>query len=196
MSRIAPLERAELAEHEDALAVMEAVMGFVPNSLLTMGRVPGLLPAFQALAGAVLNNPLLPRDLTQLVAMAASAGAGCRYCQAHTGHVGERLGIPEDKLTDVWSFETSPAFSAAERAALRLAFHAGQVPNAVTDDDVAACREHFDDDQLAAIVATCALFGYLNRWNDTAATTLEDEPASFGQRLLSEGGWQIGKHAP
>jgi hypothetical protein len=35
-----------------------------------------------------------------------------------------------------------------------------------------------------------ALFGFLNRWNDTLATPLEDEPIEY----LSRGGWQAGKH--
>lgn len=39
-----------------------------------------------------------------------------------------------------------------------------------------------------------ALFGYLNRWNDTMATSLEDYPASVAERTIAGGGWQAGKH--
>jgi hypothetical protein len=44
-------------------------------------------------------------------------------------------------------------------------------------------------------VAVCAGFGFLNRWNDTMATTLEAEPLDSAQRLLEPQGWDVGKHA-
>ncbi len=47
------------------------------------------------------------------------------------------------------------------------------VPNEASVADFNEVKEHFDEDQIVEIVATIALFGYLNRWNDTMATTLE-----------------------
>ena len=38
------------------------------------------------------------------------------------------------------------------------------------------------------------LFGWLNRWNDTLATTLEPSPLRFAQRHVGDG-WSPGKHA-
>ena len=55
MARIEPLPRDELAAHEAGFAMVEQMMGFVPNSMFTMARVPGLLPAFQGLGAAVLG---------------------------------------------------------------------------------------------------------------------------------------------
>lgn len=195
MARLDPLDRSDLPEFADAFALTEQFMGFVPNSMPTMARVPGLLPAFQQLAGAVFTNGLIPPELVQLLAHVTSSAAGCRYCQAHTGHSAERLGVPADKLAEIWSFETSEHFSEAERSALRIALGAGSVPNSVSDDDIAVARTHWSDDQVAAIVAACALFGYLNRWNDTLATDLEASPTAFGARMLADRGWEPGKHA-
>ena len=46
----------------------------------------------------------------------------------------------------------------AERAALaRLAQGSGSVPNGATDEMFAAAREHYTDDQLAAIVAVASI---------------------------------------
>lgn len=195
MARVEPLRREDLTEFDEAFALTEQFMGFVPNSMPTMARVPGLLPAFQQLAGNVMLNGLVEPELVQLVALASSMGSGCRYCQAHTSHSAHRLGASEEKLASVWTFETSEHLSDAERAAIRIGFKAGQTPNAVTDDDIAAAKEHFDDDQIAAIVAAVALFGYLNRWNDTMATTLEETPTAFGTKVLADGGWTAGNHA-
>jgi len=194
MPRIEPLPREALVQHEDRLALVEKSMGFVPNSMSTMARVPGLFESFADLGATVLWNDVIPHDLKQLVGLLASAGGGCRYCQAHTGHTAERLGVSLAKLQDVWSFETSEHFSEAERSALRVGFHAGQVPNAVTDTHFEELKEHWTDEQATAIVAVIALFGFLNRWNDTMATTLEDHPNNFGERALRPQGWERGKH--
>lgn len=194
MARIDPLPREALAEYEDRLKLVEQSMGFVPNSMHTMARVPGLLDGFMSLGLAVLGNDLVPSDLKQMVALMSSVGGGCRYCQAHTGHTAERMGVSADKLEAIWSFESSEHFSDAERAALRLAFNAGQVPNQATDDDFAELKRHWTDEQATAIVAVISMFGFLNRWNDTMATTLEEQPNGFGERVLSSGGWDGTKH--
>lgn len=39
------------------------------------------------------------------------------------------------------------------------------------------------------------LYGFLNRWNDTMATQLEETPRAVGERYLSRVGWDGGKHA-
>jgi alkylhydroperoxidase family enzyme len=49
-------------------------------------------------------------------------------------HQAAIIGVDEQKLDAVWTYQTSPLFSAAERAALDVAVAAGCVPNAVTDD--------------------------------------------------------------
>ncbi|MEO1057505.1 MAG: carboxymuconolactone decarboxylase family protein [Actinomycetota bacterium] len=194
-SRITPPSAERLAAHADVWAGYEQVMGFVPETSLTMARVPGLLDAYVGLAMTVVGNGLISQELAQLVAHITSSASGCRYCQAHTVAHAEKLGVDPDKLADLWSFDSSDRFDDAERAALRLAFHAGQQPNAVDDADIEACRVHFDDDQITNIIAVCALFGFLNRWNDSLASTLEPGPLAAAERYLGDHGWSAGKHA-
>ncbi len=194
MNRIEPIARDDLAEYEEGFVAIQAYMGFVPRSLRAMAHVPRLLDGFTGLAQAVFLNDLLPDSLKQLVGYVTSAAAGCRYCQAHTAAHALHLGVDEAKLAELWNFETSDRFDDAERAALRLALHAGQHPNATTDADFAECRRYYTDDQITAIVAVCALFGFLNRWNDTMATTLEDTPHEIARRVLAPQGWNPGKH--
>jgi len=194
MSRIEPLSTDDLAEYAEGFALIEGFMGFVPSSLRVMARVPGLLDGMTGLSSVVFLNDLLSTALKQLIGFMASAGAGCRYCQAHTAAHAAHLGVEAEKLAELWSFETSDRFDDAERAALRLALHSGQSPNAVTDEDFAECRRYYSDEQITAIVAVCALFGYLNRWNETMATTLEETPRSVADSVLAPQGWTVGKH--
>ena len=169
-------------------------MGFLPNSLLTMLRRPEILRAAAALAQAARTGTV-SRELKELVALVASTAAGCRYCQAHTASNATRVGVEADRIAHVWSYETSDLFSAEERAALRLAHHAALVPNQATDEDFEDARRYFDDDEIVEIVAIVALFGFLNRWNDTMATDLEPPPYSVANEVIAAAGWEPGKHS-
>ena len=198
MARIQPLAREELAEFEPFFKLVEGSMGFVPRSLFTMGRRPDLLRAFAGLSGTILaggRGGTLDRSLVQLIAYVASRAAGCSYCQAHASHGAHRAGASEERIAAAFEYETSDLFDDAERAALRLANDAALVPNAASDAHFEALREHFDEEQIVEIVSVISLFGYLNRWNDTVATTLEDGPRVFGEKALAAAGWSAGKHA-
>lgn len=195
MAHVDPLPRDALPQFRERLEYYERTRGFVPNSILTMSRRPAIAAAFMALNQAVLYEGTVPEELKMLVSLIASQAAGCRYCQAHMANLSSIYRASDAKIAAVWEFERSPLFSAAERAALRLAFKAACVPNEAGEADFAALRAHFDDGQIVEIVATIALFGYLNRWNDTMATDLEGKPAGVAQRTLGAAGWQPGKHA-
>ena len=195
MANITPLDRSDLPEFEAGFEIIESAMGFVPRSMFTMGRNPGLLKAFTALSFTVLGPGEVDGGLKQLVAHVASTAAGCRYCQAHTASSATRNGIDAAKVEAVWSFETDDRFSDSERAALRLARDAATVPNATTAEHFADLAPHFDESQVVELVAVISLFGWLNRWNDTMATDLEDQPLGFGLDHLAARGWEPGKHA-
>ena len=195
MAHLAPADDETVAEFGPVFQRVKDRMGFVPNSLLTMARDPELLRAFMGLAEAVLGpHRALDPELAQLVAHVASAAAGCRYCQAHTGHVAERLGTAAAKVEAVWAFESSDRFTEAERAALALAQAAAEVPNRAGAAEFAEARRWFGEDEVMEIVAVVAFFGFLNRWNDTLATELEDAPRAFGEAHLADRGWEVGKH--
>jgi uncharacterized peroxidase-related enzyme len=195
MAHITPLERSDLPDFEPVFELTEAAMGFVPRSMFTMGRNPALLDAFARLAGTVLGPGNVDGGLKQLVAHVASTAAGCRYCQAHTASSATRNGVEAAKVEAVWAFETDDRFDDAERAALRLARDAAAVPNATTGEHFDDLAPHFGEDEIVELVAVISLFGWLNRWNDTIATDLEDEPLAFGADHLAARGWDPGKHA-
>ncbi len=194
MPGVTPLAREELEEFEPFFKLVEGAMGFVPNSLFTMGRRPELLRAFAGLSGTVLAGGDLEPELKQLIAFTTSNAAGCRYCQAHTAHSAHRAGASTRKIDAAFEFETSDLFTDRERAGLRLARDAGLVPNAVNEDHFAELRKHFNDAEIVEIVSVVSLFGWLNRWNDTMATELETSPLRFGQERLGPRGWQVDKH--
>ena len=88
----------------------------------------------------------------------------------------------------------SPLYSEKERVALDFAIAAASVPNGVTEDMFAAMRRHWSETQIVEIAAVVAVFGFLNRWNDTMGTPLEEEPIHVGEKYLASRGWSVGKH--
>ena len=196
MPRLKPLALADIpAELRPVFDGAESYMGFVANDALTMALLPDVLRTALPFMRAIYSDGRVSFDLKRLVGMMSSWAGGCQYCVAHTAHGAARLGVAEEKIAALPNFATSPLYSDAERAALRLAAAAGQVPNATTDADFAVLRLYFDDVQIAEIVATIALFGFLNRWNATLATELESSPLRFAQRALTASGWSAGDHA-
>lgn len=173
MSRIPLLSDDELAEigAKHGFADPGSLMGFVPNSIRIMARRPEVVKAFFPLVGVITRTGSLPAELRTMVAQVASKGGGCLYCQAHCAHVATAAG-PSEKEKEIWDYERSPLFSEAERAALHVAQLAAAVPNEVTDADFAELRKHYTDDEIVEIVCVIALFGFLNRFNDTMATPL------------------------
>ena len=196
MPRLEPLRPEAATEFGDLFEAAKNRMGFLPNSQLIMARRPEILRAFQQL-GMAINGPsaTIAPQLRNLISQMASRAAGCGYCMAHTAHSASRAGIAAEKEEALWEYERSPLFSAAERAALRVAQGAAQVPNAVTDEDFAELKKYYSEAQIVDIVVVTALFGFLNRFNDTMATELEASPIEAGRRFLAQKGWAVGKHA-
>ena len=197
-------------------------MGFVPKSLQRMSAKPSILGAFSMLFAnikgfsssetstwtgiklfiknlcwtlkAKKNSHLeVPAYLKDLIANVASNAAGCRYCQAHTAHTAHKNGVSIEKIQKIWEFQTSDLFSEKERVALNFAMASGSTPNQVTPEHHKKLAEFFTEPQIIEIISTIAIFGFLNRWNDSMATELEKEPLQFAKKYLSKN-WEVGKH--
>jgi uncharacterized peroxidase-related enzyme len=183
MAHVSPPNEDALPETiKPLLAMAEAQMGFKMNSLATMAHWPELVTAFVPAAATVLGSGEIDPGLKQMIAAVVSGAAGCRYCQAHTTHnAAENAGVDVEKIGQVWNFQTSDLFDQKEKAALNLALAAGQNPNAASGDHFEALRTHFSEREIVEIVAVIALFGFLNRWNDTMAT---EQAALFRGRYI------------
>lgn len=170
-------------------------LGFCPNSVLTMQRRPAIAKAFIGLNTAVMENRgRVTSAFKRLLAYVSSHATGCQYCQAHAIRAADRYGAPAQQLENIWDYRAHPAFDEAERAALDFAVAASTVPNGVDEALRVRLREHWDDGEIVEILGVVALFGFLNRWNDSMATSLEAPGAESGRQHLSGHGWTGGKH--
>ena len=195
MALVTPLS----ADHDDTTKELAAffneTLGFCPNSVLTMQRRPAISQAFINLNKAVMaNDGRVSSSLKRMIAWVSSNATGCRYCQAHAIRAAERYGAEKEQLDNIWVYRTHEAFSEAERAALDFSLQASQVPNTVDAAIKQRLYTYWDEGEIVEMLGVISLFGYLNRWNDSMGTTIEEGAVQSGKQHLGKHGWEEGKH--
>ncbi|MGW6119880.1 carboxymuconolactone decarboxylase family protein [Nocardia sp. NPDC055165] len=124
------------------------------------------------MAGKVIDDSPLPKATYELVKIRASQINGCSYCvdmhtkdAAHAGETAVRINL-------VAAWRETNVFTEAERAALALTEEATRTADGghVSDDTFAQVRKHYDDDQIAGLIAAIAMINAWNRLNAIAHT--------------------------
>ena len=195
MSRLKPLPPETTPELKAHFDFFLGTLGFTPNSVLTMQRKPHLVRAFAQLNAAVMApEGEVELGFRRLIGHLASKASGCLYCQAHTLLGAKNFGVSDEKLAAVWTYASSDLYSPAEKIALDFALAAASQPNAVTDSMFAELSAHWSEGQIVEILGVVAMFGFLNRWNDSMATPLEHVPLAVAQEAAGTHGFEAGKH--
>ena len=171
-------------------------LGFCPNSVLTMQIRPEIAWSFINLNIAVMtNHGRVTSAFKRIIAWVSSNAAGCNYCQAHAIRAAERYGAEQEQLDNIWEYRTHESFNEAERTALDFSLAASQLPNAVDEELQQRMHKYWDDGEIVEILAVVSLFGYLNRWNDSMGTSIENGATESAEKYLAKSGWNKGKHA-
>ncbi len=195
MPLVTPLNPDHDTETKKLAEFFNETLGFCPNSVLTMQHRPAISKAFINLNKAVMaNEGRVTSALKRMIAWVSSNSTGCRYCQAHAIRAAERYGAEQEQLDNIWEYRTHAAFSDAERAALDFSLQASMVPNAVDADIKKRLYEHWNEGEIVEMLGVISLFGYLNRWNDSMGTAIEDDAVESGDQYLGKNGWNEGKH--
>jgi AhpD family alkylhydroperoxidase len=115
--------------------------------------------------------------LRELVRLRASQLNGCAYCIDMHSKDARAVGESEQRLYALAAWRETPFFTERERAALALC----EAITLMTEDHVPtdaydAAAAHFNDDELAALIA---LVVTINAWNAVGVTTRAWEPGSY-----------------
>jgi AhpD family alkylhydroperoxidase len=128
--------------------------------------VEGAMDALQALSKAI-SRAGVPIS-HELLHLRASQINGCSVCVDMHSKAARRAGESEERLFAVGAWRDAPYFSDAERTALaltealtRVADRSEPVPDPVWD----AAAQHFDEEQLGALVLSIAQINLWNRLN-------------------------------
>ena len=195
MPLVKPLSPESNSEVKKLAEFFNETLGFCPNSVLTMQIRPDIASSFINLNKAVMvNKGSVSSALKRLIAWVSSNATGCRYCQAHSIRAAERYEAGQEQLDNIWEYRTHPAFNESERAALDFALAASQIPNAVDENLQQRLRDNWNDGEIVEMLGVISLFGYLNRWNDTMGTSIEEGAVESAEKYLAKHGWNKGKH--
>ena len=140
-----------------------------PSTVRTNRLPAGVAEALQAASGAA-KRALGDAALAELVMIRASGINRCAFCLDMHLALARRGGESEQRLDLLASWaETENLYTARERAALALAesvtvLTEGYVPDAVYEE----AAEHFDEAELAHLIAAIAA---INAWNRFGVTT-------------------------
>ncbi|GAA4604921.1 carboxymuconolactone decarboxylase family protein [Actinoallomurus liliacearum] len=116
---------------------------------------------------AIVQSPL-PEATQNLVMLRASQINGCGFCVDYHTKDATAAGEDSTRLNLVAAWRESTVFTEAERAALALTEEGTRIADAhpgVSDETWAKVREHYDDDQIAALVSLIAVINANNRLN-------------------------------
>ena len=193
---VSPLDRNSTKQAKEMATFYDETLGFTPNSLFTMMHRPRIAKAFLEMNQAVMENKgSVSSSMKREIAYLSSMTTGCRYCEAHAIRAAERYGSSKERLENIWEYKSHVAFSEADRAMFDLAIAASQVPNGVSEEIKAKAKKFFSDGEIVEILGVVALFGYLNRWNDSMGTELENPAVKSAEKILESRGWEVGKHS-
>ncbi|WP_410667639.1 carboxymuconolactone decarboxylase family protein [Amycolatopsis sp. cmx-4-68] len=135
--------------------------------------------------GQVLERSPLPKATRELVSLRASQINGCGWCLDMHAKEAAAAGETAVRLALVAAWRESTVFSEAERAALALAEEGTRLADAadgVSDETWARVREHYDDEQVVALVALVALINAANR----LAVIVHQKGGSYEPGMLAE----------
>ena len=116
---------------------------------------------------AIVQSPL-PQTTQDLVMLRASQINGCGFCVDYHTKDAAAAGETAVRVNLVAAWRESTVFTEAERAALALAEEGTRLADAhqgVSDETWAQVREHYDDDQIVALVSLVAMINANNRLN-------------------------------
>ncbi|MEU9009387.1 carboxymuconolactone decarboxylase family protein [Streptomyces sp. NPDC048479] len=140
--------------------------------------IPEAMPAILNVLKATRKGGV-PETTLELVHLRASQINGCGVCVDGGVRSARKAGETDERLFAVAAWRETPYFTDAERAALalteaatRLSDRSDPVPDAVWDD----AADHYDEQQLAALIL---MIGVTNLFNRLNATTKQVAGASW-----------------
>ena len=135
-------------------------------------------------AGKAVADSALPAEVQELVKIRASQINGCAFCTDMHTKDAAAAGETATRLNLVAAWREATVFTEAERAALELTEQGTRIADAaggVTDEAWAAAALHYDEEQLAALVALIGLINAYNRVNVVVRQPAGDYvPGMFG----------------
>ncbi|MEU0247300.1 carboxymuconolactone decarboxylase family protein [Streptomyces sp. NPDC006235] len=138
----------------------------VPQRMNFSAVAPRVFKAVLALDAAAREG--LDAVLLELVQIRASQINHCAYCIDYHTSDARKAGEREERIYQLSAWEESSLYTEKERAALALTEAVTLLPQGVPDEVYGEAAKHFDDKELAQLIA---LIFTVNAWNRMNVTT-------------------------
>ncbi len=157
MPRIDYLDESELSpDAAEFLKIAESAGSPDPRVLKILFRSP-IGVAWYRYWLASSNDGELPKDLKELCRVKIAFSHECGYCGTVRSAAAIAAGLTEEKVQEVWNYESSPLLSDREKAALRFAdYLKHDIDKADDDAFYAELREHFSESEIVELGLWCA----------------------------------------
>ncbi len=152
-------------------------------SIMTRSQVGN---AWVELWNKVLYEGVLPHKLKEMCRIQISVAHQCGYCSTVRSSVAKAEGLTEAMIGDLFAFETSPHFSAREKAALRYANLFKQGEHAIDKDEVYAdLQKHFSDEEIIELGLLCAQTDGVGKFVKSLNVVSWEEACAIDPKLAS-----------
>jgi len=142
------------------------------NIFLALANTPGILDGFLTYANAVRASTIDPA-LRELAILTVGYVTDCEYEIAHHHSHALKAGVSEEQFAAVLEFETSPLFSAEEKAV--MAFAKDSTLNVHVSDTVwNEAARHLDEQQMVELSINVAWYNSGVRIMGSMKIDLED----------------------
>jgi alkylhydroperoxidase family enzyme len=135
------------------------------DPIAVYAHAPSLLLGYGMLEQATAKQTQVDERLKALAETKAAAIVNCEFCCDIASSLARDAGITERQLLALPGYADSPEFSEIERLVLDYTCAMSRTPASVTDELVAALREHFDERQLVELTHVIALENMRARFN-------------------------------
>lgn len=159
--------------------------GRLANSAKAMAHGGDLAAATREYFGKVGTGGSLGKELTLLIRLVVSNLNTCIYCSTHQVKALEKMGLVREKIENAYAFETHPAFSERERAALGFAAAMTQDSANIPDEICERfCAEFTEQERVEIALVACAM-GVLNKFNDSMRVPLEEPSLETAKKVAA-----------
>jgi alkylhydroperoxidase family enzyme len=173
-----PICRMRLQSPEampDLFAFLEERRGAAASARVfaLMANCPDILRAFITMSDQVREGCGLDPTLRELAIIMTCQTIGNRYEHTRHWNIARRLGMPRAKLEVVWDFEASDAFTALEKAVLRLAREATRAPEQIVEGVWEGVHSALGDERSLALLFSIGWYNMTARITGPLALQLE-----------------------
>lgn len=167
---------------KETMTAAENHFGHVPNLVKALANNPDMCRSITEFLIQSLGEGRLSWQLKELIILKTLRACGSHYGYGAHEKLAARLGVAEEKISDVSNalWKTSPHFSEGEKLLMELVEQIAEDANNVSDDLWEKLRSNWDNGQLLEANAVITTFIMLGRLGDTLGVS---DPELFSKAL-------------